>query len=502
MGETAPLTRTEGGLVRGGNRRRIAAFRAIPYAPSPFGEHRFRAPGSPPRWDGIREATAPGPTAPQAAAPPSAAGLNLAPLLGAWVPGEECLTVNVWTPDLAAGGLPVMVFLHGGAFVAGTGSLGVYDGSSLASLGVVVVTLNYRLGAEGFLPLPGGDTNVGLRDQIAALGWVQANIASFGGDPGRVTVFGESAGAISIACLLASPAAQGLFSRAILQSGSTRVRSAAYGTRLAEGLAFMLGTSADRDGFCAVDPAALVEGQSKLAKEPARIDFSGLPETVETVARALFMPVQDTDILPGPVLGAVAGGSARRISLLAGTNSDEMRLWLVPQGVVAAMSDDQRAQAAAADCPDPARLTAAYRRARPDASPGELYAAMMTDRAFRRPTLQLLDAHAAAGGCCFGYEFAQPSPALHGRLGACHLVELPYVFGNLRADGLAGPGGLIGDSPPQDLADRVQQAWVQFAATGDPGWEPYTLLERPVMRIAEQQWELAADPLADFREAW
>jgi para-nitrobenzyl esterase len=414
---------TTGGRVRGTARDGIAAFRGIPYA-DPRNEFRFRAPGPAPRWDGVRNAVHFGPTAPQASG--GIPGIDLTSVLGEWVRGDEYLTVNVWAPESGPSGLPVMVFLHGGAFVAGAGSLALYDGSRFAARGVVLVTVNYRLGVEGFLPLPGGDTNVGLRDQIAALRWVRDNAAAFGGDPDQVTVFGESAGAISIACLLGT---KGLFRRAIMQSGNTLTRSVEYGRRLAAALAGQLGIEPTRSEFALKDPADLLAGQRTVARNPRLINLDGLSENPATVALAQFGPVIDGDV----VTGAAADPG---VDLLAGTNTDEMALWLVPAG-------------------------------QPN-SPA------MTDAVFRQPTLDLLDRHP---GRAFGYEFTWPSPAFEGRLGACHALELPYVFGNLHVPGIEA---LLGSAPSAELSaklsDLMQRSWVRFAREGDPGWPQDTIM--------------------------
>jgi para-nitrobenzyl esterase len=487
--------RVAGGRIRGAARDGVVAFRAIPYASGPLREYRFRAPGPAPSWDGVRDATAQGPTAPSAAAARTLPGVNIAPFLGEWRRDDECLTVDVWTPDPGTAGLPVLVFLHGGAFVAGAGSLPAYDGDGFAARGVVLVTVNYRLGVEGFLPLPGGDTNVGVRDQLAALRWVRDNITAFGGDPDRVTVFGESAGAMCIGALLGAPAARGLFGRAIMESGNTHTRSAGYGFRQAAALADVLGVPATRDGFASVDPADVVRAQVTLAKEPGRIDLTGVPETAAGIGLAQFGLIRDGDVVPEQPV------SATGVDVLAGTNTDEMNLWLVPTGVVAGVIEDSLPGLVGTRHPDPSALIAAYRKARPKASAGQLYSAILTDLTFRGSTLELLDRQAKAGERCFGYEFTGRSPAMAGQLGACHLVELPYVFGNTHADGLGGRAGLLGDEPSVELADRVQSAWVRFAGTGDPGWAPYLVPERSVQRIGTE-WTLAADPFGQVRAAW
>src|SRR5258708_5836536 len=210
-----PTVTTRDGAVQGVSEGGIAVFKGIPYAAPPFGADRFAAPRRPEPWTGIRPADRFGPTAPMAAySTPFDALID-----DVQIPGQDCLTVNIWSPDLA-GQAPVMVWIHGGAFTNGSGAIPGYDGTGFARDGVVLVTVNYRLGVEGFLHLPDTAANRGLLDQIAALTWVQDNIAAFGGDRSNVTVFGESAGAMSIGALLAAPQAAGLFRRAILQSGA------------------------------------------------------------------------------------------------------------------------------------------------------------------------------------------------------------------------------------------------------------------------------------------
>jgi para-nitrobenzyl esterase len=207
---TTPTVQTSDGAVRGITRNGVHAFLGIPYAAPPFGPRRFAAPQQPERWDGVRSATEYGPTVPK---PPYAPPYDVL-LPEPQIPGEDCLNLNVWTPDPGASGLPVFVWIHGGAFVYGSGAVPVYDGTAFARDGVVCVTINYRLGVDGFLQFADdGPANRGLLDQVAALRWVQQNIAAFGGDPARVTIGGESAGAMSVASLLAMPSARGLSAR-------------------------------------------------------------------------------------------------------------------------------------------------------------------------------------------------------------------------------------------------------------------------------------------------
>ncbi len=257
---------TTAGPVRGRRQGEVAAFKGIPYAAPPFGPRRLRPPQAPEPWSGVRDAFSPGPPAPQPGYHPAMAGL----LVDAEAPGEDCLTVNVWTPEpgRTGGRLPVMVWVHGGAFRNGAGSLPTYDGTRLAADGVVCVTLNYRLGAEGFLLLPDGTANLGLLDQIAALEWVRDNIAGFGGDPDNVTVFGQSAGAISITALMTMPRARGLFRRAITQSGAGHhSHPESVARRVTERLAALAGVEPTREGLASVPPERLVAADSALGQE-------------------------------------------------------------------------------------------------------------------------------------------------------------------------------------------------------------------------------------------
>lgn len=298
----------------------VHRFLGIPYAAAPAGENRFAPPSPPARWTGTRSATSFGPTAPQPALHPSNA--NLAPLTGpGWVVGDgDCLNLNIWTPDPGTRGLPVMVYLHGGGFMIGSGAAPAFDGTSFARDGVVLVTLNYRLGAEGFLALSGGATNLGLRDQLAALHWVRENIAAFGGDPDNVTLFGESAGGTSVASLLRSPLAVGLFRRAIVQSGHDEMtRSLGVTEALTKALAARLGVAPTAQAFRTISASTLVQGQGALLRRDARPDLRDAHGVDAGHGRALFLPTTGDDVLP-------ASASARDIPLLIGTTLEEANL--------------------------------------------------------------------------------------------------------------------------------------------------------------------------------
>ncbi len=450
----------------------VARFLGVPYAAPPVGDLRYAAPAPPVHWSGVRDATAPGPNAPQ----PSRRipGIDLTPILGrGWRPGDDYLTVDVWTPDPGAAGLPVMVFLHGGAFVAGEPGAPAYDGRVLAATGTVLVSVTYRLGVEGFLPLAGGATNVGLRDQLAALAWVRDEIAAFGGDPAQVTLFGESAGGMSIGCLLGSPLARGLFRRAVVQSGGAEmVRGAGPSARLAAAAAAALGLAPEAAAF-RTRPVADVLAAQDVLMDPARRGDLREPDGLDPgFGLGAFLPVLGDDVLPGPPLDAVAAGAGGDVDLLVGSNHEEMNLYFVPSGVVDAVTAEQVHRMVAAVHPHPDALLAGA-----DPTPGAALLRVMNDLVFHGPARRLAQAHARSGtGSTHVYDFAWRSPACGGRLGACHGLELPFVFGTLGCG--TGDGGLLGTDPPASLSARMVDAWTRFARTGDPGWPAHPEVAR------------------------
>jgi para-nitrobenzyl esterase len=316
--------------VRLGRRR---TFQLGGYAAPPVGERRFQPPQPAIPWTGTRDCTAPGPTAPQRVR--ALPGLEVAPLIGTgWAEGDDYLTLNIWRPSEAGDGLPVMVFIHGGGFLVGSKDASVQDGATFARDGIVCVAINYRLGIDGFLPIPGVPTNLGLRDMIAALEWVRAHVALFGGDPANVTVFGESAGAMAIADLLTSPLATGLFRRAIVQSGhGAMTREVAIGRRLVRKLATLLRVSPDRAGFASVQPGQALDAVEKISLPTTRLDLRDASGREPVFGISRFVPVHGDDVLPQPPLAALQAGAGAAVDLLIGTNAEEMNLYLVPTGV-------------------------------------------------------------------------------------------------------------------------------------------------------------------------
>jgi carboxylesterase type B len=500
------------GVLRGTVVESVHAFLGIEYAAPPFGAHRLRPPQPVEPWSGVRDALALGLEPPQVAPPSTGgpregAGEDWHDVAGAFAavtraaPSRGCLNLNLWTPDPAAAGLPVMVWIQGGMFELS--STAAYDGAHFARDGVVCVVLNWRPGAEGFLYLGDGIANLGLLDQVAALEWVQENIAAFGGDPGNVTVFGESAGAMSIGTLLAMPAAKGLFRRAVLESGAAHhVLTADDARRVAGHLAERLGVAPTRDAIAAVGVERLLAAQAELKAElltdpdPERWGLSVVTTTMP------WQPTVDGHVLPGPPIEQVAAGSSSDVDVVVGTNADDWRLWLLVSGALFQITDEiltgpvarHGYQSLAAYGLDPHDALAAYRTRYPQAAPGDLLAAVQTDWWMRVPAFRLADAHASstASARTYMYEFAWRAP----HLGAVHALEVPFVFDTARADApLFGP--LLGDDPPQELARLMHSAWIAFATTGDPGWPAYDLDRRATMRFdttpevvdAPRSWE-------------
>jgi len=415
--------RTRQGVVRGSIAEGVATFKGISYAAPPFGSNRFQPPRSVEPWDGVREALNYGPTVPKPPYFPPFDALLPEPV----IPGDDCLNLNIWSPDLGRAGLPVMVWIHGGAFANGSGSVPTYDVSRFARDRVVCVTINYRLGADGFLYLADGIANLGLLDQVAALTWVQENIAAFGGDPNNVTIFGESAGGMSVATLLSTPRATGLFRRGIAQSGAGHhVISPGTAQRVGQYLAEKLGVEPTREAIAAIPINRLLQAQIELSADAFRHPD---PERWGEVAANLmpFEPVIDGDVLPARPIDRIIAGAGADIDILVGTNTEEQRLFMVPNSTIHYINEDILIGTIAAYGLPVAETLATYRQTRRDASAGELLAAIVTDWFYRIPAIRLAEAHARGTGATYMYEFAWRSPQFAGQLGACHALELSLI---------------------------------------------------------------------------
>jgi para-nitrobenzyl esterase len=500
------------GRVAGRLRDGTWVFAGIPYGGPTSGTMRWR-PAQPPRpWSGTFEATSPGPVAPQSR-----------PLPGMALPGEpteqdeNCLTLNVWTPGLDGGRRPVMVWLHGGGFTSGTGYGLLYFGDHLARGGdVVVVTLNYRLGALGFLAHPsladpetGRVGNAGLTDQVLALSWVRDNIEAFGGDPSQVTVFGESAGAMSVSALMTSPAARGLFRRAIVQSGPPYTHSLERAEEGVEDLARRLGMSGvSRSAFEAVPADELVRVQRHMQAEDPRPGELPLP----------FLPTVEGIVLPEEPRRAVESGQARDFELVIGSNRDEMAFFGLSNPHFFQFDEPGllgwlRRAAPQVDAEAAVSLYRETRAARGEPhSPWHLWVALGTDLVFRWPSVRFANAQRPHREDTFTYLFTWPTPAFGGVLGACHAVEIPFVFGCYAHEAVERfVGGLL---PGADTLSRAMHgAWLSYARSGGPGivagsawsrWDPAT---RPTMvfgdeRAVESAGQVVPDPFGEELRIW
>ncbi|MBX3161133.1 MAG: carboxylesterase/lipase family protein [Deltaproteobacteria bacterium] len=485
------VVRTSLGAIRGDVKHGVAAWRGIPYARPPLGELRFLPPGPVAPWTGEHDGTRYGPVAMQSREQRSA---MMSGITDKMQMSEDCLSLNVFAPADHASGppRPVLVWIHGGAFVMGAGSLPLYHGGTFAARhGLVVVTVNYRLGHLGLLYL--GELfgeryahgNVALLDQIAALTWVRDHVAAFGGDPGAVTVMGESAGAFSVAHLLAMPAARGLFQRAILQSGATALIPPARADATASARAALaeLGV-ADLPSLLALPAERIVAAQA--AASQAR----GL---------AAFSPCVDGVTVPKPPLQAVRAGSAAGVPVLLGSNRDEWALFdtflgaQLTQTVVAQLRGRFGGLAELAH--------ARYLEARADRSSERAWIDILGDLAFRIPMIRLAEEQSRHAPV-YMYRFDLASKAFDGKLGAAHALELPFVWNRL--DNPLSQLLLGGADPSaQSLALEMHDAWASFVRTGDPGggWPRYDDVRRAT-RIFDRTSSIADDPDGLTRVIW
>ncbi len=486
---TATLVTTRYGQVQGVQIDEVSVWKGIPYAKAPLGSLRFRAPQPPVAWDGIFDATKFGPSAIQ---PPS----QIMSFLGSGTDetDEDCLNLNIWSPKADGQRRPVMVWIHGGAFMNGSGSSTGYDGTSFALEGdVVVVTVNYRLGVMGFLHLAevGGGAyassgNCGILDQVAALKWIKENIEAFGGDPNNITIFGESAGAMSIGILLAIPSAKGLFNKAILQSGAARnVLSSRTATRVANGFLATLGIEANE--------------LSKLEELP----IESLLDAAKNIPPMALGPVLDGVIIPEHPEELIAQGASKDIAILIGTNKDEYRLFtffdptwknLDAEGIEL-------------------RFKQSLRSIWPEISSNyvnqveldqTLFEQLMSFNVFTYPAISLAEQHLANGAPVWMYRFDWETPILNRGLKSCHALEIPFVWNQIHKPEVKT---LLGSSPDQNLAKQMHKSWIAFARNGNPNteevpnWASYDLENRTTMVFNEES-KAISDPNKEQRLLW
>lgn len=503
---THPVVDTRYGPVRGVDDGNIMSWKGVRYAAPPVGASRWRAPEPPAAWTEPADATSVGPVCRQLTDPRIPIDLG-APQ------GDDCLSLNIWcSSDTRPGDAkPVLVWVHGGAYVLGSSAQTPYDGTVLAAGGeAIIVTVNYRLGAFGFLDLSGFatdgaafDTNIGLRDVISALQWVRDNIAAFGGAPDRVTLFGESAGAGIVTTLLASPVAEGLFHAAIAQSSpATSVYAASRSHTIAERYLEILGIAADEAHRLTDAPADVLLAATKVL-------FNEVP--LRNPGTLAFAPVVDDDVVPDYPVNAAREGRTHPVPLIIGTNEHEAALFrfmksplmpITPEAIktmFAAIAAEQPG----APIPTEADLGAAYTGRGKKPGMG-----VARDIGFRMPSLWFAEGHGSRAAT-YVYRFDWSTPLLRAlRLNGAHATELPYVWGNL----VAGPkdptfrlGGL---RTGRAVSERMRARWLGFAAHGEPDagagqpvWRPYADSDRPVL-VIDRTDTLVPDLDGPVRRAW
>jgi para-nitrobenzyl esterase len=486
------------GEIKGSDLDGCERYAGIRYAKAPTGARRFLPPEpADEAWDGVYDATSFGPSAPQPAPAVGAVGVQ-----ADLVTDEDCLFLNVFTPRADGGARPVMVWIHGGAYTIGSGD--IYDGTSFVRRGdVVVVTLNYRLGVLGWTPLDHldpaltGTGNNGVRDQIEALRWVREHIASFGGDPDNVTIFGESAGGGSVAAILCAPEADGLYHKAIIQSGAPGFTALADPKPYVDGILTALGQpDGGIEALRAATPEALVQAQVSV----------GL---IDRMGRDATHPIDGSGDGPHPIVDGVVvtrtfaealrDKGAQNVPLIIGTNLDEGTLFgmLLPQGV----TDDELVTSIGPSAANPRAILDTLKSLATGRPP---LVDLMTDAVFRIPSLKGADAQAETGVPVWVYLFTWKTPVFGGMLGATHALEIPFVWDMVRDPTWSF---LVGAEPPRHLAEGMQDAWLSFARTGRPtgdslpDWPEYSPATRKTLEFGTEI-RVVDDPGRELREAW
>ncbi|MBZ9798446.1 carboxylesterase/lipase family protein [Mesorhizobium sp. ES1-4] len=445
------------GKLRGAKREGVVAFHGVPYAEAPVGPRRFKMPVAPVRWPGVRDAITAGPIPPQL---PS----RLDDVMGAYAAdqSEDCLHLDIWTTHTEGNGAPVLVFIHGGGFMTGGGSLPCYDGSVLArENGLVVVTISYRLGILGLWPqLDFGGLNLALHDQLAALRWIKAAIGTFGGDPARITVAGQSAGAFSIATHLGATDNSELFARAIMMSAPVgiKLRTADQSRPAANAILEAFGLRPEEANKLQTMPIVQVlDGLRSLAKRPPAVKGDITPP---------FMPTLDDGLLPRQPLETIRSGTANWCDVMIGVTREEFSAFSAGNPALDKLSEDELKALFEAELGDEASATIVkICSERVPATPRTILGDFHTDAIFGK-SLEIASVQSRLGRKAYGYSFDWQSPK--SAFGACHCIDLPFLFGNIdtwkAAPMLAGAD----EQEVADLSQRFRGAIAAFAANGDP----------------------------------
>ncbi|MHA2281227.1 MAG: carboxylesterase/lipase family protein [Promethearchaeota archaeon] len=475
--EKSKIIETKTGKIQGYKENGLEIFKGIPFAEPPIGNLRFSPPVKKQSWDGILKAKEYGPCSFQGHS-------ELEQYLGKLEPeSEDCLTLNIWTPGIDNKQRAVMFWIHGGAFMIGGGTDPMYDGSALALRGdVVVVTINYRLGSFGFLYSKNIPPNVGFRDQLMALKWVNENIKSFGGDPANITIFGESAGGYSVLALCTLSEARDLFRRVIAQSApyiDTKV-SDKTSKAIIRKLRIKQG---DIESLRGVPPENIIEAQNQVVA------------TIPTDVMAL-RPLIVGDTFPKHPLKAFKNGECKDIDFMIGTNLDEFKLYTAMEPFKSMVGSDAEnlivglLGSLGIETTKGKEIIKTYKEAREGKHSTEsldVLTAIINDYAFRIRTIRLLEAQRPHQPNTFNYLFTWPSPGLDGILGACHSLEIPFVFGTLNSPTLKE----FVKGSPEGLSEKMMDAWISFAKTGNPNhgnipkWPAYEAEKRTTMTFGE-----------------
>lgn len=499
---SGPVIQTPKGKVQGLIVNGVHVFRGVPCGKPPYeAATRFQLPQFVEPWQGIVSCTK------QASLPLQGGGVmaegdeaQMGPD-GKPLPGKnsrimvegggDCLRLNIWTPDPGKSKCPVLVYIPGGGSMSCNNN--EIDGTSFAKSGIVVVSIPYRVNVDGFMRIPGVPANLAIRDMLFAVRWVKENIAAFGGDPDRITVMGQSAGATHIGSMLASPLGEGLFEQAILMSGSHLAQwSPEQADTSSKLLCKYWGIPYTKEAIMALPYDKMLNFRRLLvqvATDPKWAKYTNGNTT-------LFKPYVDGEVLKKRAVDSVADGMGKKVSVMIGCTADEWRYVTVPSGEIDRLKEEDVKFILESIEASP-KLADEYRKNGRGKTAGEIYTAIQSDIIFRIPTNRMLEARGKGGGKTWAYSFEWKSDAYNGKMGAAHWCDIPFVFDFL--DDKVACDGYVGDNPPQALADKMHATWVRFITTGDPGWQQYNLDERKTMAI-NLEYKMKNDPWRAERE--